>query len=313
MKPPEFESARKKWERIGITRWDFGDLPEFITLKGRDGTTWTFYPGLETCKNAKGIDQVNLRLFHHGNEAIRSHTAGVATLFHILFSKDLKFLKKKLFLPSKIQNQADYFGGAKRVEGQIYESVTNDLFHKNIRTSDLFHSHAEGVAPQIFSTGQKILDCVIAVLKAYHEARSAFYTLENDNIGNKGVMELLGFLREELCRLVPEAFIELYDTERMVHIERYIRALTIRAQKGVINLEKDQARANELEHYMYRLNELLKELSPSVSEEKKNEIEEYFWLIEEYKVSLFAQELKTPFPVSKKRLDKKLKEMARTI
>ena len=78
-------------------------------------------------------------------------------------------------------------------------------------------------------------------------------------------------------------------------------------------MEKDKARANELEHYTNRLNELLKELSPSVSEEKKNKIEEYFWLIEEYKVSLFAQELKTPFPVSKKRLDKKLKEIARMI
>jgi len=313
MEPPEFESARKKWEKNGITRWDFGDLPELITIKGKDNTTWTVYLGLETCKNEKGVDQVNLRLFHHRNEAIRSHTAGVAALFHILFSRDLKFLKKKLFLPSKLQSQADYFGGAKRVERQIYESVTNDQFHKNIRTKDQFHSHAEGVAPNIFSTGQKKLDCVIAVLKAYHEARSTFYALENNNIGNKGVMEFLDFLREDLCRLVPEAFTELYDTERMVHIERYIGALTIRAQKGVINLEKDQARANELEHYTYRLNELLKELSPSVSEEKKNEIEEYFWLIEEYKVSLFAQELKTPFPVSKKRLDKKLKEIARMI
>ena len=112
----------------------------------------------------------------------------------------MKFLKKKLFLPSEIQNQADYFGGAKKVEGLLYESVTNDLFQKNIRTKDQFHSHAEGVAGKIFSTGQKKLDCVIAVLKAYHEARSTFYALESENIGNKGIIvknkiQVIGLIR----------------------------------------------------------------------------------------------------------------------
>ena len=97
----------------------------------------------------------------------------------------------------------------------------------------------------------------------------------------------------------------------MIPIERYIKALTIRAQRGVLNFEKDQARANELQPYADKLEELMITLSPSVSEEKKNAIEAYFWLIEEYKVSLFAQELKTAFPVSKKRLNQKLKEIER--
>jgi ATP-dependent helicase HrpA len=58
---------------------------------------------------------------------------------------------------------------------------------------------------------------------------------------------------------------------------------------------------------------LLKELSPSVSDEKRQTIEDYFWMVEEYKVSVFAQELKTAIPVSKQRLDKKLKEIGRMV
>ncbi len=58
---------------------------------------------------------------------------------------------------------------------------------------------------------------------------------------------------------------------------------------------------------------MLKELRPGASPEKKAAVEEYFWLIEEYKVSLFAQELKTAVPVSKKRLEKKLKEIQRMV
>jgi ATP-dependent helicase HrpA len=139
------------------------------------------------------------------------------------------------------------------------------------------------------------------------------YRLEQANSGNRGAINFLKNIRVELSRLVPETFVDRYDTDQMVHIERYIQALTIRAQKGVLNFEKDQARASELQPYTDKLEELLKTLSPSVSDEKKKAIEAYFWLIEEYKVSLFAQELKTALPVSKKRLNQKLKEIDRMI
>ena len=62
-----------------------------------------------------------------------------------------------------------------------------------------------------------------------------------------------------------------------------------------------------------RLANLLEILSPSVSKEKRRAIEDFFWLIQEYKVSIFAQELKTPFPVSKNKLKKKLSEIERMI
>jgi ATP-dependent helicase HrpA len=60
-----------------------------------------------------------------------------------------------------------------------------------------------------------------------------------------------------------------------------------------------------------RLNRLLKGLSESASEEKKAAVEALYWLIEEYKVSIFAQELKTSVPVSNKRIEDKLKEIER--
>jgi ATP-dependent helicase HrpA len=68
-----------------------------------------------------------------------------------------------------------------------------------------------------------------------------------------------------------------------------------------------------LKKFNQSLNELVKGLNLRTSEEKRETIEEFFWLIEEYKVSIFAQELKTPFPVSKKRLDKKLNEIKRMV
>jgi ATP-dependent helicase HrpA len=106
---------------------------------------------------------------------------------------------------------------------------------------------------------------------------------------------------------------DIYDMERFVHLVRYIKALAIRAQRALVNFEKDWTKTEEIRFFTDSLNVLLKGLSPDASEEKRAAVEEYFWLIEEYKVSVFAQELKTPVRVSKKRLERKLKEIERII
>ena len=82
----EFKSARKKWERTGITGWDFPDLPERISITGKNNSTWVLYPGLqETSRQEKSV---NLRLFLNADQALDSHKQGVARLFSIHFSKD---------------------------------------------------------------------------------------------------------------------------------------------------------------------------------------------------------------------------------
>jgi ATP-dependent helicase HrpA len=120
-------------------------------------------------------------------------------------------------------------------------------------------------------------------------------------------------LSEELARLVPENFLDLYEPDRFPHMERYIKAVGIRAQRAAIDFEKDRAKQNEIQAFQDSLNRLLADLSAHASDEKRGAIEEFFWMIEEFKVSVFAQELKTAFPVSKKRLQEKLKEIQRMI
>ena len=116
-----------------------------------------------------------------------------------------------------------------------------------------------------------------------------------------------------MARLVPETFVQLYSPDRFVHLVRYLQAIEIRVQRAFVNFEKDQAKAKEIGVFIAGLNTMLKELRLGTSPAKRTAVEEYFWLIEEYKVSLFAQELKTAVPVSKKRLEKKLKEILRMV
>lgn len=306
------ESARKQWERDGITRWDFTDLPESVEIDVQNNVKWLLYPGLAK-ESSQDQKRVNLRLFQQRDKALESHKDGVAVLFVNHFAKDLKFLKKALTLPSEIRKAADYFGGAGRFENILNESVINALFVKNIRSKEAFDAHAESVAPIMFTKGRALLDQCAAVLKAYHETRSVLYHLETAHSANVTALQLIEGLRTELVRLVPETFVKLYDSERLVHLPRYIKAVSIRAQRALVDFEKDRAKAEDIRFFTDSLDKILQNLSPAVSHEKRSAVEDFFWLIEEYKVSVFAQELKTSVPVSKKRLVKQLKEIERMV
>jgi ATP-dependent helicase HrpA len=114
-------------------------------------------------------------------------------------------------------------------------------------------------------------------------------------------------------RLVPENVVELYDLHRLEHLPRYVQAVEIRARRAAVNFEKDQVKAADLTPFTAGLNRLLQSLSTASSPEKRKAIEDFFWLIEEYKVSLFAQELRTAVPVSEKRLRDRMLEIERMV
>ncbi|MEE9495494.1 MAG: DUF3418 domain-containing protein, partial [Desulfobacterales bacterium] len=229
------------------------------------------------------------------------------------FAKDLKILKKGLKLPKALKAAADYFNGPANLEQRLLDRVISDLFCKNIRSQDLFYTHAEDVSPIIISRGQDLLNHCLAVLKAYHNMRKEFDKLKLANPDNHAVQNFCKDLIAELVRLVPESFVNLYDMARMTHLIRYIKCMEIRVQRALVDFEKDEAKAKDVKTFSDRLDKMIKTLSPNASNDKREAIEEFFWMIEEYKVSIFAQELKTAFQVSKKRLEKKLAQIMRMI
>ncbi|MBT8371622.1 MAG: DUF3418 domain-containing protein, partial [Deltaproteobacteria bacterium] len=306
----KLDALRKKWEIDGITRWDFGDLPEFVGAAGKEKADWIAYPALQNSERAK---HVNLRLFRQPGKALKAHKKGVTTLYSLHFSKDLKFLKRQLALPADKVRMADYFGGAGNLVKQMYNCVLVELFARNIRAKNAFYMHAESTAPKILPTGRALLDSVIPILTAYHDVRSQIYKLLQGKRKGSEAAFFFEALIEELVQLVPETFVAIYDRQRLGHLVRYINAITVRAQRASVDFEKEQSKSNEIKKFTDGLTKLLKTLSPSVSIEKRQAIEEYFWMVEEYKVSVFAQELKTAIPISAKRLEQKLKQIGRMV
>ena len=114
----------------------------------------------------------------------------------------------------------------------------------------------------------------------------------------------------ELAGLVSRRFLERIAYDRLPHLSRYLKALLIRAERAALNPAKDQERLRQLAPYQEALKKLRTE--PARSPEAQRQREAFRWMIEEFKVSLFAQELGTAVPVSPKRLDKQLELVQRT-
>ncbi len=304
-----FAGARLTWEKSGLTRWDFGDLPERITLTAGDHNAPIAFPALFASET--GID---IRLFQSEPEARSAHRRGVRALLAVRFRDELRHLRKSLSpVTGDLKLWAAAFGGVKALENALVEKVMHDLFEADCRTAATFNALAERIRPQILPRGQEVLQTAAPLLKALYEVSTLLRTREAASSRNRPVLAFLADLRTELSRLLPPDFLVRYDEERLGHIARYLRGVAIRAERGAAHLEKALLRCKEVDVLVQRHQELVRNPPSFATEEKRRKIEEFWWLLEEYKISLFAQELKTAFPVSRKRLDAKLDEIERML
>lgn len=297
------ENARAKWERSGITTWDFGDIPWSIEVEGPGGYGAAAFPALE---KVKGTGSVSLKLFTNPAEARQSHQEGVAQLLSLHFSRELRQAAKAFFpKEEKARNRP----GQLKLENAILSRVRRMLFEKPARTAQEFTDLKESAGPLIYPTFQNIVREINPVLQAGRELLARLRELEKSNLTSKSAGEFLAGRRADFDSLLSEEFIMNYDTAMLEHVPRRLRALQMRAERGLHHLDKDHQKADKLVKYSERLQGFQKEISFSTSAEKRQAVRDFAWMIEEYKVSLFAPELKTAFPISPKRLDEKISEI----
>jgi ATP-dependent helicase HrpA len=297
----EWRNAQAKWAREGLTSWDFGGLPESIPV----GPFQTAYPGLEA-----GEQSAHIRLFQNREEALSSHEQGVEALLLLRFAKDLKFMRGYLVLPEEHERASLFFGGKSAVEKSLLENLRRTVFRRNLRTKEEFEAYAGTVVRALFEKGHALRETAVAILDSYQRIRRSFQSIEATSGSSKGAVQTIGQqIREELQALLPQNFLDIYPLERLQHFPRYIHSLEVRAERGKYDPEKDRKKAEQVKPFAGALNQMEQEATARISPEKKKAVEEFRWMVEEFKVSLFAPELKTAFPVSAKRLALKIKEI----
>ena len=292
----EFLSLKKDWEKRDIKSWPMEHIPQEISEKGTRG--------FSALIDDKGT--VHLTLFRHESDARRAHPKGVAALCRLLLSKEVRKLAQDLKLTGDAKKRAAYFGGDVQVGQTLCTRATELLFPAPCRTRESFDAHLKMVSGKLYQTGRSLLSATETILARYHDTSGLIYAEELKRAKTPAGQLLTAMLRNELDLLVPKNFIELYGPERLTHLERYIRAIALRATRAFDAPEKDRAKAKDVAPFVKSMNTLVASLSPDSSDEKREAIEALFWSIEEYKISIFAQEIGTQEKVSAKRLKKRI-------
>jgi ATP-dependent RNA helicase HrpA len=304
--PPPAASApqESRWHRDGITRWDFGPLPAQIDVN-RGGLRLPKYPGLVDQGNAAG-----LRLFDQADAAERHTREGIRRLIVISEHRELKSQVQWLPALAKLKLWSGPLFRTRKLEDELIDLLAERaLFGADVgpvsklSKNDLprdERSYCDLVATQkrfIAAAAQDLVKVVPPLLEAYHEAR---LTLETPRPA--AWKYALDDMRQQLADLTSEGFLTSTPWQWLAHYPRYLRAIAARVKKMTTSLPRDkqqyellaprslQWRERAAQHEQYGVTDA--------------ELEHYRWMLEELRVSLFAQELGTSIPVSPQRLDK---------
>jgi len=312
--------AARQWERREVTAWDFGDLPPRITISENGPVPVYAWPGL-------ALDQgvANLRLFRTEDSARQASLGGIQYLVELALSKDFAWLHRDLRLLSRFEAlaanlcslddlQATALENLKRhvLPAEVFWPLTASEFAKAVQQTRLL---IPGLAIALVDQAGVILrtrreiepKCgpAPALPVAKPQKLSAFSQL---NLATKDAPKPVNVWAEELAGLVPPNFLAVTPYAQLAHLPRYLKALATRMERARLNPVKDKERAALVAPYLARLKALRDQ--PASQTAARRPAEEFRWMVEEFKVSVFAQELGTAFPISPKRLEEFLSRNA---
>jgi ATP-dependent helicase HrpA len=285
-----------QWHRDGLTRWDFGDLPERVEI-AQDGMTLYGYPALIDAGNA-----VSLRLLDTPDAAAEATRAGLRRLFMLQLREEFRYLERTI---PNLERLCLYYATIGRCDDlkddlvlAIADRALFDDAPPQIRTRDYFAARAEAGWRRLADASSEVRDLIAQVLESYHELDIAlcgeFPPLWSDSIRD---------MRDQLSRLIFRGFVVGTPFERLRNLPRYLQGILIRLKRlANAGLTRDTHALSEVRPLWDRFKR--EEAAAHEAGVRSPLLEQTRWLIEELRVSLFAQELKTPTPVSVQRIQK---------
>jgi ATP-dependent helicase HrpA len=310
----DWTRAAQQWERFGLRDWTCGDLPERITVSEGPGLPVYAWPGIEF---AEGV--VNLRLFRSPDLACAASHSGVQRLVELAIQKELAWLEKDLRALSRFDALYAPVGDSAELRETSLEHLKRYLFPTEplpVLTRACFETAVTEARQRLPGLASQFMDRLGPILQLRQQVQQRLgavaaavparaQTLSSlGQLGPPDAKRPANPLADELASLVSTRFLERIEYERLLHLPRYLKALFIRAERAALNPVKNQERLRQLAPYVNALKKL--EAQPPRSPAAQRQIENFRWMVEEFKVSLFAQELGTARPVSPQRLDQQL-------
>jgi ATP-dependent helicase HrpA len=295
VKSDAWEKLVPRFERYDLKGWTFGDVPEWVVVEHIGGAEVRGYPGLERDKD--GL--VNLRLFRRAEEAVRGTPGAVRRLAELTLGKDIAWLAKELrgFAPVSAgpKAAASFAGALNQLQTQVVavkaagvglpEQAQEHVLAHLLRlepvlplTEKRFEGLLEKVRKELPLVTQRTRD----LFKQVHEQREQITRGSNRYPG----------MEADLARLVPGDLLLTTPHGQLPQVLRYLKAVRIRAERAGNNPAKDADKAQLIAEW-----DGWETFVPAANREV------FRWLMEEYRVQVFAQELGTAQAVSVKRLE----------
>ena len=282
-----FRDNTQEFERDNVTTWDIGTLPESIKF-ARGKQQLTGYLGLQKEKDGR----IALRLFDTSAAAEQAHRLGVIELMKLQLKEQVKDLNKG------IQGFTQAAMLLKHINADtLRDDLTQAVCDRAFIGEDELPRNEKAFKEQI-KRARSRLPAVKEALSRYLQETAAAYAELNGKLGKHPLTHLL---RQRLQTLLAPGFATRTPWAQWPRLPIYLKAMTLRLEKYSSNPARDAAREADIQE----LEQMWQEKTDSLVKQGlpvSDDLAAFKWMIEELRVSLFAQELKTPYPVSVKRL-----------
>lgn len=281
-KPAQSHDARYK-------DWSFGELPELMEIK-KGGTTLIGFPALIDHGDAVGIE-----VFDEPEAAAAKHRVGLRRLFALQIRDALKYLEKNIPDLQKMAVAYMPLGTQEELRGQIIDVAIDRAFLQEPLPSNEadFKQRVQDGRGRLTLIANEVARMSATILAEYAAAARKIKDTKNAPEATKDASE-------QLQKLMHKNFIAVAPWAQLGHYARYLKAISSRLDKYRADPARDAAKLKELLPLEQRYWRLVAERKGQID----TRMQEYRWMLEELRVSFFAQELRTPYPVSAKRLDK---------
>ena len=292
------KEATRKVEQSGYQTWEFGELPETLEIQKGNQTLFG-YPAL-----VDRNDFVDLEVFDDLQEARKQHWQGLRRLFILANKETLKSLQKQL---PGLRDLGLLFINIGSVEGLV-EQILNLAVERALMSDDLpvtaeqFKQRLQAGKPRLALIAQEISKHALAALQANAD-------LQKKLVQAKAASpSAYSDIQSQLQALIFPKLVSEIPYAQLVHLPRYLKAIALRIDKLRSNPNRDAQCQKDWESVAKPWQKLLQGHKGSASYAlfEDQGLRDFRWQLEELRVALYAQELKTPTPMSLKRLEKVL-------
>lgn len=302
-----WKKAQKSWEREGSKSWDFGDLPRQVDL-GTDSFGMRRCAWLGLSAESRGVA---VRLFSDPESAMLATRAGLMLFYEFALGSELRQVSRSWVFPENMASMVFFMGTCHDAGTLLQIYIKRELFDladPQWPDRSKFQETVESLLGRLYAVSQEILEEVFRVLEAREATRETLARFRKAALKNRSMAERIAMIDRELEILAPHDFLQRYRRSRIQQLPRYLKALKVRAERAYAAPEKDVLKSRQVDVHQERWDHIMKEIEKGCEKEEIVFLEEFRWMIEEFKISVFAPEIKTLYRISEKRLDEKWRQ-----